>query len=91
VTELDLFLEERNAALRSLNIEWARKQSPNLPESSLLMALHKVRYECIDMPDELRQQSRAWLEVRKLGRMYGMGFSADGSLPVGANSPAGSR
>ena len=81
MADLDAWLAERNEALRTLDLAWARKQQPKISEDALPIALHKARYECTAISDELRQQSRAWLEVRAYSRMGGIPFSADGTLP----------
>ena len=79
---MEQWRKERNRALLALDLKWARERFPE--ESSdevLLTAMHKARYECIDLPAVARQESRAWLEVRGFSRTKGLPFPSDGSLP----------
>jgi hypothetical protein len=64
------FLQERNAALRSLDLAWARKQAdaasdrtgaPRCSDEGLLGAIHNARLLCKDIEPELRHESAAWL------------------------------
>lgn len=72
----------RNKAFRELDMGFARAAFPNASSDEvLLMAMHKARYECLDMEDALRHESRAWLEERGYERFKGQPWPTDGSLP----------
>lgn len=94
---LEEWRARRNRALRELDIEWARSQTaehcaatgrPMPTDRVLLVGLHKARYECTDIEDALRHDSRAWLERRGYGRSTGLPFSHDGTLPRGNDGSA---
>ena len=76
-------LEERNRALLTLDIAHVRKQlgHPGLPEHTALMVLHKARYECLAIPREFRNYSRAWLAQHGYKRMTGEPLLPEGELP----------
>lgn len=76
----------RNAALASLDLSWARVQagaSGRAPSSDevLIASMHKARYECTDIAEDLRRQSEAWLKQRGLKRMNGMPWPEGEGLP----------
>lgn len=73
--------EERNAALRSLDLDYMRKALPHAPDKEvLLMAMHKARYECTDLDAEQRHTSAQWLRERGLGARTGP-LLPEGELP----------
>ena len=80
---LESFLVERDKALLSLDLEYARKLFPGAPvdDEVLLNALHKARYECKDLPTEARHESANWLRSRGYGRMAGLPLLPPGELP----------
>jgi hypothetical protein len=72
----------RNKALRELDLGFARAVWPEASGDEVrIMALHKARYECVDIEAELRHQSRAWLQERGHGRFKLLPWPDDGSLP----------
>lgn len=71
------YVEERDAALRTLDIAWAKKRAPYIREEAILIAMHKARYEATSIEDGLRLESRVWLE--------GQGYSRLGGLPFPEN------
>jgi hypothetical protein len=80
--EVEQYVRERDEALRTLDIAWARKGvSRPADDATLLLALHKTRYESITIPDDLRRESRIWLEERGYQRMGSLPWPKDGSLP----------
>jgi hypothetical protein len=57
--------EKRIAALVDLDIEYARGECPlYADDKDLLMWLHKERVHCKEVSDELREESREWLNER---------------------------
>ena len=71
-SDLSRFIRERNMALESLDIAWARKNSHGRSDDkTLLIALHKTRIECTDMSSELRRESIKWLRQRGFRRVDG--------------------
>jgi len=70
--ELDEFLANRNKGLIELDLKWARKASSKpLTDNVLLAAMHKARYECTDIADKLRLESRDWLIKQSINRFVG--------------------
>lgn len=74
-------------ALKTLDVGWARTvfaADPRVKEAKheiLLGSLHKLRFECADLPPEYRQKSRDWLEARGIPRMKNMPWPAPGAFP----------
>lgn len=79
--ELKQFLKERDEALVSLDLEYARRKFPQAADETLLMALHKARVEVLTMPETLRRKSMEWLKERGYGPMTEVNWPEDGSLP----------
>ena len=83
--EFKALLDERDRVVRTLDVEGARKLHPGGyyadPDSTVLIALHKARYELLHMPAELRHASGAWLRERGYGRMTGGPLLPEGQLP----------
>lgn len=73
------WVKERDEALRTLDLAWARQQHPEGKDEVLLIGMHKARYEAVNIAPELRQQSRVWLEERGYKRIAGMEFPKDRS------------
>ncbi len=68
--------------LERLDIDLAKMMMPEASSDRvILIALHKARYESINIASELRQESRKWLEINGYGRYKKQSFSSDGSLP----------
>lgn len=61
--ELKAFIKERDAALITLDLEWARKMlhHPEAGEHTLLIALHKARLGVKTIPESYKKESRQWL------------------------------
>lgn len=51
------------------------------PPGNALNALHKARYECSDIEDALRHESRMWLEANGHDRFGGEAWPPAGELP----------
>lgn len=72
------FVRERNKALETLDMEYARRTIPHATSDEVrLIAMHKARYDCTGISDVLRLQSRHWLEERGYRRLGGLAFPAD--------------
>jgi len=78
---LRAFITERNLALIGLDESYVAKTVPKAPAEMRLLILHKSRYECTAMPDNLRNESRAWLAERGYQRMTGTPLLPEGELP----------
>lgn len=78
---LMFFLEARNKALTNLDLSYAKGMLPNASDDVLLNAMHKARYECTAVCDQLRHESRAWLESKGSERFGGLPFPPTGELP----------
>jgi len=77
--ELRDFIQARNEAFRKLDIRWAMNMG--CPEHSALGALHKARYECVEIEPALRHESRRWLEEHGFSRRAGLPWPPEGELP----------
>jgi len=74
--------EERNRALTELDTEWARTVMPYASSDYVrLVALHKARYECVDIETRLRLASGDWLRCRGFKRIGGKELLPVGVLP----------
>lgn len=79
---LQLWREERNAALRTLDMTYARYLMPDASSDEVrLLAMHKGRYECTDIEAALRSASGEWLRERGSTRMDGSPILPAGRLP----------
>lgn len=80
---MEQWRQERNEALAAMNMEWARQMMPTASDDHVrLTAMHKVRYECTDLADELRLQSGDWLRQHGYSRMDGTALLPEGKLPI---------
>lgn len=84
--EIAIWRIERAQMLRTLDIDMARLQirrSGFLPpcDETLLLSLHKARYDCVDIEDALRLESGEWLRERGYGAMQGRDLEPPGKLP----------
>lgn len=76
------FLKGRNKALRELDLTYARHMIPRASSDDvLLLALHKARYDCVDLEPEYRHESGRWLREHGYGRMNGLALLPEGELP----------
>lgn len=80
------YVRRRNDILRSLDVLgyvglMLEVEGALVKPDVALLVMHKARYEVFNMPPELRQESRKWLESRGYTRMYGLPWPAAGSLP----------
>jgi hypothetical protein len=79
---LDEYLHERNAALRGLNIAWARRQIDRpVSDAVLLLSLHKARLECTAIERDLRVASARWLMERGYKSLTGQTITNPEELP----------
>jgi hypothetical protein len=79
---LDAAMAERDQALMTLDMEYARRFMPGASSDFVrLAAMHKVRYEITTMPRELRHESGAWLREMGYGRQCGLDLLPEGQLP----------
>jgi len=81
MTDLKAMLERRNAALANLDLEYAREMTGGKDDVVLLMALHKARYECTALADDLRNFSALWLRGHGYKRFDGSDLLPNGELP----------
>lgn len=79
--DLQSAIAQRNRAFEMLDMNYARAMLPNSSDEVRLVALHKSRYECCQISDDLRRESEAWLKRRGFSRFKGQPWPADGSLP----------
>lgn len=82
MTELEQWRNERNEALRTLDMDYARRIMPHASGDDVReIAMHKARYACPDIEDDLRHASAAWLRARGYGAMFGT-INSDPLLPA---------
>lgn len=80
--QLEAALAERNRALQSLDMDYARRMLPGATSDFVrLVAMHKARYECTAVAPEARHASADWLRQHKLGRATGDDLLPEGQLP----------
>lgn len=81
--ELQAFLDKRDEALRTLDMDYARRVLPQASSDEVrLLAMHKARYECKTIGPEYRHASGAWLRERGFGRgIPGEPLLPEGELP----------
>jgi len=78
---MDDWRTERNEALMSLDMDWARRVAPHGPDEERLIGMHKARYHCTDLPAEFRHASAAWLRERGLHGLHEAPILPEGELP----------
>lgn len=72
----------RNRILIDLDVVAAAKQMPGVSSLEVvLLALHKARYVCTDIPANLRHASAAYLRERGSTDLYGQPILPEGQLP----------
>jgi len=79
--EFESWKEDRNRALRELDMGYAKVMMPASKEEVRLIAMHKARYECTEIEPHLREASREWLEDHKYNRLHGTPWPPIGVLP----------
>ena len=63
--EFNKFITERDKALRSLDMDYARKMMPGATTDEIrLIAMHKARIEVTGLPEGLKIESKRWLTAR---------------------------
>lgn len=79
-------VKRRNDALIALDLAWARRMiapfDPNASDLTLLVAMHKARYNIPAIPEALRHESAAWLRARNLSDIHGLPLLPPGQLPA---------
>ncbi len=84
--QLAKMLAERNAALVTLDMDYARRMLPTASSDEVrLLAMHKARYECTAIAAEFRHASGHWLREHGSKRMDGSELLPEGELPLPAN------
>ena len=78
---VDKWLARRNKALAELDLSFAKQEYPEGSDEVLLVALHKARVDCTDLPDPLRLDSVEWLRERGFSRVSGLPLPPVGELP----------
>lgn len=77
---LATFLAERHRMLRTLDVAAAQAKMPGASDEVVLIALHKARYDCTAIEDELRHESARWLRERGYRGLTGP-LLPEGELP----------
>lgn len=82
LTEVEDFVRERNRALTELDMDYARRMLPDASNDEVRMiAMHKARYDCTQIANDLRHASGAWLRERGYKRLGGIPLLPEGELP----------
>jgi len=76
------FRDQRDDALRTLDLHWARHIDPSASDEVLLLALHKARYLLVDFDPVLRHESAAWLRAGGHDQLHGFPLLPEGELPT---------
>lgn len=80
--EIKEFVKRRDKALIELDMEYAREMMADATNDEVrLISLHKARYECTNIADDLRLESGQWLLERRYKRMTGEDILVDDMLP----------
>lgn len=67
---IDNYINQRNKALLTLDMNWARKVMPTASNDHVrLIAMHKTRVEIRDMPLNLRMESASWLKAHNYSKL----------------------
>ena len=73
---------ERNCALETLNMDWARRIMPEATSDEVrIIAMHKARYECTGVSRRARLESASWLRQKKYKRLDMSQILPEGELP----------
>lgn len=79
--DMETFLKERDAALTSMDMAYATRMMPRASHEVRLMAMHKARYEALNIAPVLRTESGEWLRTHGFGRLDGSPILPQGELP----------
>jgi hypothetical protein len=83
INRLSKEAQEAVRALSTLDMDYARRLMPEASSDHVrLIAMHKLRYECPHVPDELRHVSAKWLRKHGYVRMNGTPLLPAGVLPL---------
>ena len=77
----DLDIEGARILYRNSGVPEIERIAREAPDYTILMSLHKARYENMHIPEPLRHQSGTWLRKRGLSRLNGMPILPEGQLP----------
>ena len=80
--EIEEYVRQRDAALSTLDMEWAAQMMPYAAPEVRLMAMHKARYEAVDIAPELRKESAEWLQAAGCARLDGSPMLPASELPA---------
>lgn len=80
------WIKERNRVLTEMDQPAFRKQMLDggagfISHEATLPAMHKARYNCTDISDELRRESGRWLLEHKMTDLYDYPIDPNGNLP----------
>ncbi len=82
IVEIEKWRRERNQALATLDMAWAKETMPHAScDFVRLIALHKMRVECTDLHKVQRLDSIEWLRERGFRRINGLELPPVGVLP----------
>lgn len=84
--EIRAWRARRLLMMQTLDVRMAAEEirgQGSLPpcNATLLLSLHKARYDCADVDDKLRLESGEWLRERGYGAMWGRELEPPGKLP----------
>jgi hypothetical protein len=80
--QLAAMIERRNKALIEMDMSYFREIIPMATcDEVRLIAAHKARYECAQIPPEFLHSSGAWLRDHGMKRLYGEELLPEGQLP----------
>jgi hypothetical protein len=80
--DFDIWIEERNRIMRDFDVEAGMKMMGCTDRMVAVMGLHKARYECLAISDDLRRESQAWLADNGVKRLAGEAVKRGAPLPT---------
>lgn len=82
MTGIAQFIKERDAALLTIDLDWARRAMPWAScDEVRILAMHKARLAPVTMPPELRHASAAFLRAASCAQYDGSLLPPEGQLP----------
>lgn len=84
ITEVDAV--EQRRIMVECDVKRMMEIVPFTSEEAALVAIHKARYEVVGIADELRHESRRWLEANGFFRIKQLPWPPEGVLPTHENS-----
>lgn len=79
--EFEKWIKERDEALRTLDISFARRDVPDASDEVLSTVIHMARYLCTSIEAALRLESGEYLRAHGITQIDGIELLPPGELP----------